>query len=186
MIFTETPLAGAFVIDLELVRDERGFFARTWCQREFEVRGLYARPVQCSVSFNARAGTVRGLHYQAAPFEEAKIVRCIRGSIFDAIVDLRPGSPTHARHVHLVLSASNRKVLYVPRGFAHGFQTLEDETEVEYQISEFHQLAYARGVRWNDPAFEIPWPDVPQRIMTERDRTYPDYTPPANASLNGD
>jgi dTDP-4-dehydrorhamnose 3,5-epimerase len=177
MIFTETPLAGAFVIDLEPVRDERGFFARTWCELEFEARGLEARPVQCSLSFNERAGTLRGLHYQAAPFEEVKIVRCTRGAIFDVIVDLRPDSPTRGRHAHVVLSASNRRMLYVPRGFAHGLQTLADGTEVEYLISEFHQPAYARGVRWNDPAFKIQWPDVPHRIMTMRDRTYPDFMP---------
>jgi dTDP-4-dehydrorhamnose 3,5-epimerase len=181
MIFTETPLRGAFVIEPEPERDERGFFARTWCQHEFAARGLDARPVQCSVSFNPAAGTLRGLHYQAAPFEEVKIVRCTSGAVFDVIVDLRPDSPTLARHVHVVLSAANRKMLYVPRGFAHGFQTLEDASEVEYQISQFYQPAFARGVRWNDPAFEIPWPAAARRIMSERDRTFRDFVAPIRA-----
>ena len=178
MIFTETPLRGAFVIALEPARDERGFFARSWCQREFEARGLDARIAQCSVSFNERAGTLRGLHYQAAPFDEIKIVRCTSGAVFDVIVDLRPDSPTLARHFHVLLSAANRRMLYVPRGFAHGFQTLEDATEIQYQISEFHQPASAGGVRWNDPAFEIRWPAAEHRIMTERDRTFPDFVHP--------
>jgi dTDP-4-dehydrorhamnose 3,5-epimerase len=182
MIFSETPLRGAFVIDLEPVRDERGFFARVWCQREFEAQGLDARLVQRSVSFNQREGTLRGLHYQAAPFEEVKIVRCIRGAIFDVIVDLRPDSPTLAQHFHVVLSASNRRMVYVPRGFAHGFQTLEDEAEVEYQMSEFYRPERARGVRWNDPAFGISWPPVRDRIMSDRDQTYPDFTYPMKAT----
>src|SRR5262249_15503273 len=136
MNFTETPLAGAFVVDTEPARDERGFFARLWCRREFEAHGLDTSLVQCSMSFNRHAGTLRGLHYQVAPSEEIKLVRCIGGSIFDVIVDLRPDSPTFTRHFAVILSSSNRRMLYIPRGFAHGFQTLEDGAEVMYQMSQ--------------------------------------------------
>ena len=174
MIFTETALAGAFVIEPELLRDERGFFARTWCRREFEAHGLITRIAQCSTSFNERKGTLRGMHYQAPPAAETKIVRCTRGSIYDVIIDLRPDSPSFARHVALVLSGDNRKMLYVPAGFAHGFQTLEDATEVSYQISEFHAPEHARGVRWDDPAFAISWPED-RRTILERDLSYPDF-----------
>ena len=138
MIFTEAPLSGAFVIEPELLEDTRGFFARTWCGREFEARGLVTRVAQGSTSFNKNKGTLRGMHYQVPPFAETKIVRCVRGSMYDAIVDLRPGSPTFTQHFTVVLTAENRKMLYVPAGFAHGFQTLEDDTEVFYQISEFY------------------------------------------------
>ena len=175
MIFVEAPLLGAFVIDLEPLCDERGFFARTWCQREFEARGLETRLAQCSVSFNTRAGTLRGLHYQAAPYEEVKVVRCTAGAVFDVIVDLRAGSATFARSYSVILSSANKRLLYIPRGFAHGFQTLEDGTEVAYQMSEFHHPEYARGVRWNDPAFGITWPTTGSRIMSGRDQTYPDF-----------
>jgi dTDP-4-dehydrorhamnose 3,5-epimerase len=153
--------------------DERGFFARTWCQREFETHGLESRLVQCSISFNAREGTLRGLHYQAPPHEEVKLVRCTSGAIFDVIVDLRPPSPTFGHHYSVVLSSSNRLALYVPRGFAHGFQTLEDNTEVAYQMSEFFHPESARGLRWNDPALRISWPPTARRIITERDKNYP-------------
>lgn len=176
MIFTETLLAGAFVIEPELLEDARGFFARTWCERELEARGLVTRIAQCSTSFNKRKGTLRGMHYQAPPFAETKIVRCIRGSMYDVIIDLRPESPSFARHFAVVLTADNRKMLYVPGGFAHGFQTLEDDTEVLYQISEFYVSTHARGVRWDDPAFGIRWP-IDERTIVERDRTYPDFAP---------
>ncbi len=174
MIFSEAPLKGAFVIDPERLADARGFFARTWCQREAEVYGLNPRLAQCSISFNARKGTLRGLHYQASPHEEAKLIRCTMGSIHDVIVDLRRDSPTFRGHFGTVLSANNRRMLYVPEGFAHGFQTLEDNTEVFYQISEFYAPDSARGVRWDDPAFGITWPPA-DRIMNERDRAYPDF-----------
>ena len=177
MIFLETPLQGAFVIELEAYPDERGFFARTWCQDEFASRGLESRFVQSSISFNHRAGTLRGMHYQAAPWEETKLVRCTRGAIFDVIIDLRPGSPTRTRHYGVMLSESNRLTLYVPRGFAHGFQTLEDATEVEYQVSEIYKPEAARGVRWDDPTFAIAWPAADHRIMLPRDRNYPDFAP---------
>jgi dTDP-4-dehydrorhamnose 3,5-epimerase len=175
LLFLETPLGGAFVIDIEPTSDERGFFARTWCQREFEAQGLETRLAQCSVSFSAQRGTLRGLHYQAPPHEEVKIVRCISGAIFDVIVDLRPESPTYATHYSVVLSSVNRQMLYVPRGFAHGFQTLENDTEVFYQMSEFYEPIYSRGVRWNDPAFGIPWPPTEHRIISARDQAYPDF-----------
>jgi dTDP-4-dehydrorhamnose 3,5-epimerase len=174
MIFTPTPLHGAYVIEPERLEDHRGFFARTWCVREFEACGLEAALVQCSTSFNKVRGTLRGLHYQAPPYEEDKLVRCTMGSIYEVIVDLRPDSPSNKKYFAVILSAKNRKMVYVPKGLAHGFQTLEDNTEVFYQISEFYEPAYARGVRWNDPAFGITWP-IDNPIMNERDRTYSDF-----------
>jgi dTDP-4-dehydrorhamnose 3,5-epimerase len=173
VIFTPTALEGAFVIEPEPAADARGLFARTWCRRELEARGLEPAVAQCSTSFNKRKGTLRGMHYQAAPFAETKIVRCTRGSIHDVIIDLRPASPTFTRHVAVVLTAEDRKALYIPAGFAHGFQTLEDDTEVLYQISEFYSPEHSRGVRWDDPAFQIAWPPD-DRTMSERDRSYPD------------
>jgi dTDP-4-dehydrorhamnose 3,5-epimerase len=174
VIFTETPVKGAFLMDLEPREDERGFFARTWCERECGERGMNLHVAQCNVSFNTKVGTLRGLHYQAAPFEEAKLVRCTHGSIYDVIVDLRPASPSFKRHLAVVLSGGNRRALYVPEGCAHGFQTLEDDTEVFYQMSAPYAADHARGVRWNDPAFGIEWPAT-ERIMADRDRTYPDF-----------
>jgi|SRR5579871_2998913 len=175
MRFTETPLAGAYVVDVEPHPDERGVFARTFCADDFAGRGLDPRVVQASISFNRRAGTLRGLHYQAAPHGEAKLIRCTAGAIFDVVVDLRPDSPTYTRHFAVALTATDRRALYVPVGFAHGFQTLVDETEVLYQMSTPYAPASARGVRWNDPAFAIAWPPASDRIMSERDRTYPDF-----------
>jgi dTDP-4-dehydrorhamnose 3,5-epimerase len=172
--FAETPLGGAFLIEPEPLGDARGFFARTWCRRELAARGLETRIAQCNTSFNKRKGTLRGMHYQVAPFGETKIIRCTRGSLYDVIIDLRPDSRDFMRHFSIVLSADNRKMLYVPTGFAHGFQTLEDETEVFYQISEFYSPEHARGVRWNDPAFGIRWPDD-ERTIVDRDRNYPDF-----------
>jgi dTDP-4-dehydrorhamnose 3,5-epimerase len=176
MIFAETALPGAFVIDPEPSEDARGLFARTWCARELRARGLETRIAQCSTSFNKRKGTLRGLHYQVAPAAETKIVRCTRGALYDVIVDLRPASPTFLRHAAAVLSADNRRMLYVPVGFAHGFQTLEDDTEIFYQISEFWAPEHARGVRWNDPLFGIAWPED-QRTIIERDAHVPDFRP---------
>ncbi len=174
MIFTETSLKGAFILELEKREDERGFFARSWCQKEFEAHGLNPRTVQCNVSFNKRKGTLRGMHYQVAPFEEAKLVRCTRGAIYDVIIDLRPGSPTFRRHVSDVLSQDNHRMLYVPEGVAHGFQTLEDNTEVFYQMSEFYSPQHARGVRYDDAAFGIQW-KLASPIVNDRDRNYPDF-----------
>lgn len=174
VIFTETPLKGSFVIDLELKEDERGFFARSWCRNEFEARGLNTRLVQCNVSFNKKKGTLRGMHYQVAPHEEAKLVRCTMGSIYDVIVDLRPESPTYMQHAAVILSAANRRALYIPERFAHGFQTLEDNTEVFYQMSEFYAPECARGFRWNDPAFAISWPED-ARVISPKDLAYPNF-----------
>jgi dTDP-4-dehydrorhamnose 3,5-epimerase len=174
MKFQTTKLPGVVEIELELKADERGFFARSWCQKEFEDHGLNAKLAQCSVSFNQRKGTLRGLHYQDAPYREAKLVRCTRGSVYDVVVDLRPQSPLFRNWVAVVLKAEQRNMLYVPEGCAHGFLTLEDATEVFYQISEFYHPELSRGVRWNDPAFEITWPE-PMQVISERDRTYPDF-----------
>jgi len=174
MIFHETKLARVFEINLELKDDERGFFARSWCQREVEHQGLNPKVVQCNVSFNARKGTLRGMHYQDAPFQEAKLVRCTKGAIYDVVVDLRPASPTFRDWIAVVLTAEKRNMLYVPEGCAHGFLTLEDETEVFYQMSEFYHAELARGVRWNDPAFQIAWPEKVE-VISDRDRTYRDF-----------
>ena len=175
MVFTETPLKGAFVIDVERHEDERGFFARTFCRSEFAGRGLDIRVAQCSVSFNKRKGTLRGMHFQAAPHGEAKLIRCTAGSIFDAIIDLRSASATYKKYFGIELSVRNGKMLYVPEGFAHGFQTLEDNTEVAYQMSQPYAPEAARGYRWNDPTFGIQWPPA-ERIIIERDRSYPDFS----------
>lgn len=174
MRFKETKLKGAFIIEPERLEDKRGFFARTFCQQEFEAHGLNPRVVQCNISFNRRRGTLRGMHYQAPPHEEAKLVRCTRGAIHDVVIDLRPDSPTLGQHVAMVLTAENRKMLYVPEGCAHGFQTLEDNTEVCYQMTQLYVPECARGVRWNDPAFGIEWPPA-KRTILERDQTYPDF-----------
>ena len=174
MIFEATTLAGAYVIHEEPHRDHRGFFARTWCQKEFEQHGLNPRLVQCNVSFNARKGTWRGMHYQVAPYEEAKLVKCIAGAVCDVIVDLRPDSPTFKKHLAVTLSARNRKMLYVPEQFAHGFLTLEDDTEVFYQMSEFHSPESARGFRWNDPEFGVQLP-LEVAVISDRDASYPDF-----------
>jgi dTDP-4-dehydrorhamnose 3,5-epimerase len=181
MRFQETKLPGVFEIQLDLNSDERGFFARSWCRSEFESRGLNPKLAQCSVSFNTRKGTLRGLHYQDAPYPEVKLVRCTTGSVYDVVVDLRPQSPTFKKWVGVVLSAAKRNLLYVPEGCAHGFLTLEDASEVFYQISEFYHPELSRGVRWDDPAFRVVLPEV-VRVISERDRTYPDFEPVQCAS----
>jgi dTDP-4-dehydrorhamnose 3,5-epimerase len=175
MIFQETTLRGAYLVDIQRLEDERGFFARAWCQREFEAHGLNPRLAQCNISFNHKKGTLRGMHYQAAPFEEAKLVRCTMGAIYDVIIDLRPESPTFKQHFGVTLTPETRTMLYIPEGFAHGFLTLVDNTEVFYQMSEFYAPDYARGLRWNDPAFGIEWPAGVQ-VISERDANYPDFT----------
>lgn len=174
MIFTETRLANAFVIDPEPYADERGLFARTFCAREFAEHGLDTTPVQCNVSLNRGRGTMRGMHWQAAPHEEAKLVRCTHGAIHDVIVDLRPDSATFGEHVGVELTAGNRRMLYVPEGFAHGFLTLEDDSEVFYQMSAFYEPDAARGLRYDDPALGIRWP-AEVRVVSERDRSWPDW-----------
>jgi len=172
MIFKATPLAGVFVIEPERLGDDRGFFARTWCRKEFEAHGLNPDVVQCNVSWNARRGSVRGLHYQAVPHAEAKLVRCTRGAIWDVAVDLRPGSPTFKRWTAVELTAENHHALYVPEGCAHGFQTLADDSEVFYQMSAAHAPDAERGVRWNDPALAIRWP-IETVTLSDRDRALP-------------
>lgn len=173
MLFTETQVAGVFVIDPERAEDERGFFARIWCRDEFQSHGLNPALEQANVSFNRHRGTLRGMHYQAPPHEEAKLMRCTMGVAYDVALDLRPESATFGMHAVAVLTAHNRRMFYVPEGCAHGFLTLEDDTEVAYQMSEPYVPESGRGVRWDDPAFGIPWPsDV--RVIAERDRTYPD------------
>lgn len=176
MIFIETKLKGAFIIEPEPIEDERGFFARTFCQEEFKAHGLNFRVVQCNISFNKERGTLRGMHYQIAPYQEAKLVRCTRGAIYDVIIDLRPESPTFKQWIAVELTAENRRMLYVPEGFAHGFQTLEDNTEVFYMMSEFYHPECARGVRWNDPAFGIEWA-IAVTIISAKDRKYPNFEP---------
>ncbi len=174
MIFSDTRLKGAFRIEIERLKDERGFFARSWCRREFEAQGLESRLVQCDISFNLKAGTLRGMHYQSRPFEESKLVRCTRGSIYDVIVDLRADSPTFGQHEGFLLTSENRLMLFVPGSFAHGFLTLEDETEVFYQMSEFYSADHSRGFRWDDPRFGINWPHEIS-VISARDRAYPDF-----------
>lgn len=174
MKFTETALRGAFVIEIERIEDERGFFARTFCRREFGAHGLNPDLVQCSISFNRRRGTLRGMHYQVAPPAECKLVRCTRGAIYDVIVDIRRDSPTFKQWFAVELNAENRLMLYVPEGIAHGFETLRDDSEVFYQMSACYVAESARAVRWNDPAFSIVWPSVPS-VISMRDRSYPDF-----------
>jgi dTDP-4-dehydrorhamnose 3,5-epimerase len=173
MIFKPTPIAGVYIIQPERMADDRGYFARTWCAKEFAAHGLETRLAQCSVSFNHRAGTLRGMHYQAAPFGEVKLVRCTSGAIFDVALDLRPDSPTFCRWFGAELSAENGSMLFLPVGVAHGFQTLAGASEVFYQISEFYTAQASRGVRWNDPLFAIAWP-LPVSVIAPRDAGYPD------------
>lgn len=174
MKFRETPLAGAWIIELDRIEDERGFFARSWCRREWTDLGLNPNLVQCNIAWNRRKGTLRGMHWQDDPHAEAKLVRCTRGAIYDVILDLRPNSPTWKQWFAIELSAHNRTSLYIPEGFAHGMQTLQDDTEVFYQMSEEYHPECARGVRWNDSAFGIQWPDA-ERIITAKDESFPDY-----------
>jgi dTDP-4-dehydrorhamnose 3,5-epimerase len=176
MRFTQTKVAGAFLIEPELVTDERGFFARTWCREEFEEHGLNPSLAQANLSFNHRGGTLRGMHYQAAPHQEAKLIRCTSGAIWDVALDLRPGSSTYRAWFGAELSAANRAMLYVPEGCAHGFLTLADATEVAYQMSAPYAPAAARGVRWDDPAFGIEWPGE-VLVINERDASYPHVEP---------
>ncbi len=176
MIFRETELKGVYIIETEPIQDERGLFSRVWCQREFEAHGLKVVWVQGNVSSNYRAGTLRGLHYQTAPHGEIKLVRCTSGSLYDVIVDLRPESPTYLKYLGIELSSREGKMLFIPEGLAHGFQTMEDHTEVSYLMSAFYEPDYARGVRWNDPTFDIRWP-LAVRVISSRDQSYSDYRP---------
>lgn len=172
MKFIESPLSGAFVVEIEPVADPRGMFARTFCAREFEAQGLCSRIAQCNVSYNRHAGTVRGMHFQRPPMAENKLVRCTRGAIHDVIVDLRPEQPTYLKQFGIELSAENRRGLFVPHGIAHGFQTLADDTEVFYLISEFYAPEHASGVRHDDPAVDVRWPR-PISEISDKDRAWP-------------
>ncbi|NLB78022.1 MAG: dTDP-4-dehydrorhamnose 3,5-epimerase [Clostridiaceae bacterium] len=171
MIFQETELQGVFLINIEKKQDERGFFARSWCASEFTERNLDSKLVQSNISHNSKKGTIRGLHYQSSPFEESKLVSCTKGELFDVVVDIRPDSPTFCKWISVVLSSSEYNMIYIPGGYAHGFQTLEDNTDVFYQMSEFFFPECSRGYRWNDPAFGIKWP-LPCSIISDRDKSY--------------
>lgn len=180
MKFISTPLPDVFLIEPELIEDERGFFARTFCDREFARHGLNPHLSQCSVSYNPRAGTLRGMHWQAQPHAEAKLIHCTQGAIYDVALDLRPYSPTFKRWFATELSAKNHRLFYIPEGCAHGFQTLTEDCEVCYQISAPYVPEAARGVRWDDPAFGIEWPTATRRILSARDSAYPAFTTPLN------
>lgn len=184
MIFTETKLKGAFILDVKKLEDERGFFGRSWCQREMEEHGLNANVVQANVSYNHKKGTLRGMHYQLSPYEETKLVRCTRGAIYDVIIDLRPESPTYKQWIGVELTADNYRMLFVPERFGHGFITLEDNTDVTYQVTQFYTPGAERGIRWNDPAFNIEWPIEPV-IISEKDKVHPDYTNEFQTSTEG-
>ena len=172
MKFIETILKGACIIEIERLEDERGFFARTFCRRDFKAHGLNPWRVQCSISYNRRRGTLRGMHYQASPMSEAKLVRCTQGAIYDVIIDLRKESPAYCKWTAVELSADNYMMLYIPEGFAHGYQTLEDDTDVFYQMSQYYAPEFARGVRYDDPALGITWP-LDEKIVSESDKKYP-------------
>ncbi|MGQ3685078.1 MAG: dTDP-4-dehydrorhamnose 3,5-epimerase [Candidatus Loosdrechtia sp.] len=174
MIFVETPLQGSFIIIPERIKDIRGFFARTWCKKEFEAHGLNTVLTQSNIAFNHKKGTLRGMHFQKSPYEEIKLVRCTAGSIYDVIIDLRSHSSTYMKWTGVELTAENLKMLYVPAGFAHGYQTLADNSEVFYQVSQYYTPEAEDGVRWNDPAFQIEWPDD-YRIISEKDQKWPDF-----------
>ena len=174
MKFCETPLKGAYIVEIDPRADYRGFFARSFCRQEFEAQGLNPAVAQCNISFNPKAGTLRGMHYQAEPFREVKLVRCTAGAIYDAVIDLRSGSATYRRWFGVELTADNRRALYVPEGFAHGYLTLTGNTEVFYQVSEVYSPGHERGIRWNDPAFGIKWPKTPV-VISPKDASHPDF-----------
>ena len=175
LIFKETKLPGVYIIEPEVLEDERGGFARTFCRKEFKCHELNPDISQCSISLNKKKGTLRGMHYQLKPYEEAKLIQCTQGAIHDVIVDLRSGSPTFRKWIAVELSEKNKKMIYIPEGFAHGFQTLTDNVEVFYQMSQFYSPDHARGFRWNDPSFNINWPPD-TRIISPKDQSYPDFT----------
>jgi dTDP-4-dehydrorhamnose 3,5-epimerase len=174
MKFTEAKLKGAFIIEIEKLSDDRGFFARSWCQKEFEDHGLISRLVQTNVSSNRKKGTLRGMHYQMAPYQECKLIRCTRGAIYDMIIDLRPDSATYKHWTGVELTADNYRMFYVPEDFAHGFLTLTDNTEITYQVSQFYAPGSEKGIRFDDPAFNIQWP-LEVSVISDKDRTWPDF-----------
>jgi dTDP-4-dehydrorhamnose 3,5-epimerase len=175
MRMIETPLKGAYVIEIEKIVDERGFFSRSWCQKEFYDAGLVSDLVQCNISYNHRKGTLRGMHYQLPPYEETKLVRCTKGAIYDVIIDIRPQSSSYLKWFGVELSEMNYKMLYIPKGFAHGFQTLEDQTEVFYQMSDWFHAESSRGISWDDAVFGIDWPFERKRIISDKDMNYGDF-----------
>lgn len=174
MKFTQNLLNGAYIIELEKREDERGFFARTWDEKEFEAYGIYRRPVQTNMAYSRKKGTLRGMHYQVGPYQESKLIRCTKGAIYDVIIDLRPDSSTYKKWFGVKLSEENHKMLFLPEGFAHGFLTLKDNTEVSYQVSAFYNFESERLVRFNDPAFKIKWPSK-VIVISEKDKNAPDY-----------
>lgn len=174
MVFSETALKGAFIIDIKKLEDERGFFARGWCEKEFQEHGLVFHIAQANISHNKKKGTLRGMHYQAAPYEETKLIRCTKGALYDVIIDLRPDSATYKQWIGVELTADNYRLLYVPENFAHGFMTLEDNTEAVYQVSEFYTPAAEQGIRWDDPAFGIKWP-INVEVISDKDANWPRY-----------
>ncbi|MGG1399785.1 dTDP-4-dehydrorhamnose 3,5-epimerase [Bacillus salipaludis] len=175
MIFTETPLKGAFIIEKEPFFDERGAFVRNWCKKDFTEHGLHAQFVQSNLSFNKKKGIIRGMHFQSPPYQEIKLVSCIKGEIFDVIIDLRPESETFKQWVSVVLSDKNQKMLYVPQGFAHGFQSLDDNTYVFYHVSEYYHPEFERGIRWNDPSFNIAWPILKDIVLSHKDSSFEEF-----------
>lgn len=177
MIFTKTKLMGAYIIQVDKIEDQRGFFARMWCRKEFEDYDLNPTVAQINISFNKNRGVIRGLHYQTRPHEEAKLIRCTRGAIYDVIIDLRPDSATYLNWIGVELTAENRKMLYVPENFAHGYQSLKVNTEVLYPVSQFYSPESVKGIRWNDPTFSIEWPVAENLIISEQDKKWPDYSP---------
>ncbi len=174
MIFTPTKLQGAFILEVKKIEDERGFFGRSWCRRELEEHGLNANVVQANVSYNKVKGTLRGMHFQKAPHQETKLVRCTRGAIYDVIIDLRPNSPTYKQWIGVELTEDNYRMLFVPEDFAHGFITLQDNTEVTYQVTQYYTPGAEGGIRWNDPAFNIKWPIEPT-VVSGKDQAHPDF-----------
>lgn len=174
MIFTETALKGAFILEVKQLEDERGFFGRIWCKKEMEDHGLNGNVVQANMSYNKKKGTVRGMHFQHSPYAETKLIRCTKGAIYDVIIDLRKDSPTYKQWIGVELTEQNHKMLYVPENFAHGFITLEDDTEVAYQVTQYYTPGAEGGIRWNDPSFNIQWP-VPVDLVSDKDKNHPDY-----------
>lgn len=175
MKFSETGLHGAVIVEIEQMKDQRGFFARTWCKREFEQYGLDSSLVQANVSYNRSRGTLRGMHYQVEPYGETKLVRCSQGAIYDVVIDLRPESPTYRKWVGVELTAENYRMLFVPKMFAHGFQTLIDDSVVTYQVGQFYTSGSERGIRYNDPVFGLRWP-VEVSVISDKDKSWPDFS----------
>ncbi len=180
MIFTETRLPGAYIIELEPIHDNRGFFSRVMCKREFDTFDLTTDFVQANITFSTEKGTLRGMHYQIRPHKEIKLVHCPRGAIYDVIIDMRPDSPTYLQWIATEISAENHKMIYIPGEFAHGYMTLAANTEVYYQVAQFYAPEYERGIRWDDPAFQIEWPEISEIIMSAKDKSWPDFIPEPN------